>query len=172
MCEGGSRGLRSSIAIAITAGLAACHSTPADTKPPLEERLGVYRFTQHVTAVGAETIDIEGRFVVFGDTVTVEAQPGPCRLDTRVAMPNPFTYDCGGVTLTFDRLDPAGHAMYSVMLTVTQTRTVCVRYAIDSAGRRYCAETRSDPSQRQVKQSGYLRVTRVSADLRKPSPQS
>jgi hypothetical protein len=147
--------------IALAGALAACHSTPVDTRPPIEERLGVYRFTQHVTATGAESIDIEGRFVVFGDTVTVEAQPGPCRLDTRIAMPNPFTYDCGGVTLTFDRLDPAGHAMYSVMLSVTQTRTVCVRYATDPSGRRYCAEQRTEPSQRQVKQTGYLRVTRV-----------
>jgi hypothetical protein len=82
-------------------------------------------------------------------------------------MPNPLTYDCGGVTLSFDRRDPAGHAMYSVMLNVIQTRTVCVRYATDSSGRRYCAEQRSEPAQRQVKQSGYLKVTRISSDLRK-----
>ena len=161
MSDTGWRVVRVLAAVAVAGTLAACHNVPVE-KPPLEERLGVYRFTQHVTAAGAESVDIEGRFVVFGDTITVDAHPGPCRLDTRVVMPNPLTYDCGGVTISFDRRDPVGHAMYSVMLTVTQTRTICVRYATDASGRRYCAEQRTDPTQRQIKQSGYLKVTRAS----------
>jgi hypothetical protein len=148
---------------ALAVSLAACHNAPVDNRPPIEDRLGVYRFTQRISTTGTESVDIEGRFVVFGDTVVVDAHPGPCRLDTRVALPNPFTYDCGGVTLSFDRRDPVGRAMYSVMVTVTQTRTTCVRYATDSSGRRYCAEQRTDPVQKQVKQSGYLKVTRVTS---------
>jgi hypothetical protein len=150
---------------AVAATLAACHSAPVDTTPPpLEQRLGVFRFSEHISAVGTETIDIEGHFVVWGDTVTVEARPGPCRLDTRVSIPNPFTYECGNVVLTFDRQNPVGGAKYSVMLNVTQVRTVCVRYSTDSSGRRVCIEQRTDPQQpRQVKQTGFLRVTRVTS---------
>jgi hypothetical protein len=153
---------RAASGVVIAAGLA-CHNAPVDTKPPIEQRLGVFHFTEHITAAGTETIDLEGHFVVWGDTVTVEARPGPCRLDTRVSMPNPFTYDCGGVTLTFDRENPVGGAKYSALLTVTQTRTVCARYATDPSGRRYCVEQRSEPQQRQIKQTGYLRATRVTS---------
>lgn len=144
------------------AAISACNHAPVDNKPPLEQRLGVYRFSEHVIANGggAEAVDIEGNFVVFGDTVTVDARPGPCRLDTRFTNPNPFTYDCGGVKLTFDRRDPIGRAMYSVVLTVTGTRQVCVRYATDASGRRYCAEQRTEATQRQVTQTGYLRPIR------------
>src|SRR6478736_25593 len=111
MCEAAC-GVRRTVTV-LAVALRACQSAPGDTKPPLEQRLGVFRFTEHITAVGTETIDLEGHFVVWGDTVTVEARPGPCRLDTRVSTPNPFTYDCGGVTISFDRRDPIGRAMYS-----------------------------------------------------------
>jgi hypothetical protein len=162
MSDRWSRASSALAAVVAMATLAACHNVPVDTEEPIERHLGVYRFSQHISGggTGGENVDIEGQFVVFGDTVTVDARPGPCRLDTRVTMPNPFTYDCGGVTLSFDRRDPIGRAMYSVTVTVTQTRTICVRYAVDSSGRRYCAESRNEPTQRQVKQSGYLRVQR------------
>ena len=163
MCSLVSGVRRATCGVVAAAGLAACHGPPIDNKPPLEQRLGVFRFTEHISAVGTETVDIEGNFVVWGDTVTVEARPGPCRLDTRVSIPNPFTYDCGGVTLTFDRRDPVNGAKYTVMLTVTQTRTVCVRYATDSSGRRVCVEQRSEPATRQIKQTGYLRAQRVTS---------
>lgn len=142
-----------------------CHNAPAETDMPIERHLGVFEFSEHVTpqGMGAESVDIEGSFVVFGDTVTVEARPGPCWLDTRITSPNPITYDCGGVTISFDRRNPTGRAMYSVKLTVTQTRTVCARYATDARGRQYCAETRSEPYQRTVTETGYLRAKRATS---------
>lgn len=161
-----SDGRRRAIGLAITlaAAVAACHNYPVDNKPPLEQRLGVYHFAEHVVPTGAsESMDIEGNFVVFGDTVTVDARPGPCRLDTRFSNPSPFTYDCGGVQISFDRRDPIGRAMYSVVMTVTGTRLVCVRYATDASGRRYCAEQRTEATQRQVTQTGRLRAIRPSS---------
>lgn len=130
----------------------------------LERHLGVYKFSERVTAAGAgaEIVEIEGHFVVFGDTVTVDARPGPCRLDTRISTPNPFTYICGGVTLSFDRRDPSGHATFSVVLSVTESRSVCVRYSTEASGRR-CVESRTETTQRPVTQTGRLRVTRLSS---------
>jgi hypothetical protein len=53
--------------------------------------------------------------------------------------------------------------MYSVVMTVTGTRQVCIRYATDASGRRYCAEQRTEATQRQVTQTGRLRVIRPSS---------
>jgi hypothetical protein len=67
------------------------------------------------------------------------------------------------VQISFDRRDPIGRAMYSVVMTVTGTRQVCIRYATDASGRRYCAEQRTEATQRQVTQTGRLRVIRPSS---------
>jgi hypothetical protein len=162
MCDARWRWLAAIAAVVV--GAAACHTAPVDTRPPLDSRLGVFRFTEHVTAGGGsgdESVDIEGQLVVFGDTVSVEARPGPCRMDTRIIYPNPITYDCGGVTLSFDRRDPVGRAQYSVSLGTTQKRQVCAAYAIDNAGRRYCSQYRTETTAATVKRSGYLRLTRA-----------
>src|SRR5947207_15041929 len=86
------------------AAVSACNHAPVDNKPPLEQRLGVYHFAEHVVHSGtSESMDIEGNFVVFGDTVTVDARPGPCRRDPRFSSPSPLTYACGAVQSSFDR---------------------------------------------------------------------
>ena len=137
-------------------------------RPPLEQRLGVYRFSEHVdrpAARGARRIDIEGQLRRVRRHGHGRSASGSLSArHARSRTPNPFTYDCGGVTLSFDRRDPIGRAMYSVVLTVTGTRQVCVRYATDATGRRYCAEQRTEATQRQVTQTGYLRPIRPRAD--------
>ncbi|MGH7620412.1 MAG: hypothetical protein ACREPM_24610, partial [Gemmatimonadaceae bacterium] len=150
--------------------LAACHHASPEPHNSLADHVGVYQFTEHLTASGqaAETLDLDGEVVVTDDTVTVDARPGPCRFDTTLSIAYPFTYICGSnVTLRFDRQDPVLQARYTARLAQNQTHQACVRYETDSAGRRYCAETQTITTQSLVNVSGALRLTRVpGSDLR------
>ncbi len=142
----------------------ACHNARTDPPHSAADSVGIYQFSEQVSATGAgaESIELVGHVVVLADTVTVEARPGPCRPDVNVKSPNPFTYNCGpNVVLTFDRRDPTLRALYTAMVAEDVTRRVCTRYTTDSSGRRICAESRSETSQRMVRQSGTLKLTRV-----------
>jgi hypothetical protein len=162
------------LVVAVTLGVVGCHH--ARTEPPhsAADNVGVYQFNEHVSATGAaaEYIDIVGEVVVLADTVTVDARPGPCRADENVRPPTPFTFRCGtNVVLTFDRRDPTTRAAYAAMLAENVSRQVCARYEMDSNGRRYCAETRTETSQRMSRRSGYLNLTRVpGAEVPKEPP--
>jgi hypothetical protein len=141
-----------------------CHHARTEPPPSAADHVGVYQFNEHVSATGAaaEYIDLIGEVTVLADTVIVDARPGPCRADENVRPPTPFTYRCGtNVVLTFDRRDPTGHAVYTAMLAENVSRQVCARYETDSNGRRYCAEMRTETSQRMARRGGYLKLTRV-----------
>jgi hypothetical protein len=156
------RGL-AAIACGFVAALIACHQAHSEPTHSLVDHLGTYQFSERVSASGsaAETIDLEGNVVVTADTVTVDARPGPCDVDVNVTRPNPFTYRCGtNVVLSFDRTDPVGRAAYSAALAQNESHQVCARYEVDSVGRRYCAETQTITTQRIVRRSGRLRLTR------------
>lgn len=161
------RGALSRVAILFVAGLAACHSSGVETAPGIDQRrIGVYQFSERITANGraATSVDLDGQFVVLGDTVTVDARPGPCKYETTSTAGTPIIYTCGSdITLTFDRQDPVGKAAYSVMLSVQQTTSVCIRYTTDASGRRICAETQQQTSDRKVRQSGRLHAIRVAS---------
>jgi len=78
-----------------------------------------------------------------------------------VRSPSPCTYRCGdNVVLTFDRHNPTTRAAYTASLAENVTRQVCIRYETE-VGRRTCAEMGPQTSQRIVRQSGYLKLTRV-----------
>jgi hypothetical protein len=148
--------------IAVAAGTAACHHTPSKSSILSPDRLGVYQFSEHVTAGGdtPETIDIEGQVTVLEDSVIVDARPGPCRLDAPTLSPYPFAFRCGTVGLSFDRRDPILHASYTASLAHNVSHQVCTRYGTQP-GARACVEFRSVTSQEFVLRRGPLHLTRV-----------
>src|SRR5215467_4276468 len=108
------------VAAVLVAG--ACHAAKAngDELTPSQRQVGVYRFSDRISTDTAttETIDLEGQFVVLGDTITVEARPGPCRYDTRTTLGGPILYQCGqNLTLSFDRHQPIARATYRALVT-------------------------------------------------------
>jgi len=152
------------VAVAVSVVLVGCHHARTEPLHSAADNIGVYQFNEHVTATGAaaEYIDIVGEVVVLADTVTVDARPGPCRADENVRPPTPFTYRCGtNVVLTFDRRDPTTRATYVAMLAENVSRQVCARYETDSNGRKLCAETRTETSQRMARRGGSLTLTRM-----------
>ena len=141
----------------------ACHQSSGKGSIIAGDRLGPYQFTEHVAAGGSagETIDIEGQVEVLRDSVLVDARPGPCRLDTPTVSQRPLVYQCGTVTLSFDRRDPIMRSTYSVTLTQNGTQQVCARYTVSSTGRSVCAEYRTETIPTSVRRTGTLHLTRV-----------
>ena len=151
-------------ACGVVAALGACHHASPAPRASLADHVGIYQFSEHVTAGGAaaEEIDIAGEVEVSEDTVTVDARPGPCRIDPNQTSAHPITYLCGtNVTLSFDRRDPVSKASYTAKLAQNESRQVCSRYQVDAtSGRKYCAETQTLTTQRIVSRSGQLELTR------------
>ena len=147
----------------------ACHAAKAngDELTSAQRQVGVYRFSERISADNptSETIDLDGQFVVLGDTITVEARPGPCRYDTRTTLGGPILYQCGqNLTLSFDRHQPVARATYRALVTIRETQRICVRYTVDPSGRRICVETSTQTVERMVTQSGHLRPERTQAE--------
>lgn len=152
--------------IAAAALTAACHHQASPRSPTLSiDRLGVYQFSEHVTAGGdtPETLDIEGTAVVLTDMVTVDARPGPCTLDAQSTGRPSYAYRCGNnLSLSFDARDPIRGATYSTKLAHNVKRQVCVRYAmVNDRPTSTCAEYRTETSQEFVYRSGPLRLMRA-----------
>lgn len=92
------------------------------------------------------------------DTVVVEWDSGPCLYDEHSAAGSLVIYHCGATTVTFDRVDPVGHARYSVSTTVSDHQTTCAQYTRDSSGRQTCARQQSESIERQVPVNGILHL--------------
>jgi hypothetical protein len=147
----------------------ACHAARAngDELTPAQKQFGVYRFSERISANNptSEIIDLEGQFVVLGDTVTVEARPGPCEYDTRTTLGGPILYQCGqNLTLSFDRHQPVARATYKALVAIRETQRICVRYTVDPSGRRICVETSTQTVERMVTQAGHLRTQRMTSE--------
>lgn len=159
-------------AAAIAMLLAGCASHTSSTSheelSPAARSLGVYKFTERITATGSvqsDAIDLDGQFVVIGDTVTVDARPGPCYYDSRTTLAGPIRYQCGdAVTLLFDRQQPVLRASYSAQVKIRETTRTCLRYQVDASGRRVCAEWSTQTTERMVTQSGHLRTQRIQGE--------
>lgn len=150
------------VVIVVAFVLGACHHATSNPSPSVDRR-GTYQFSEHVSAGGdaPETIDIEGLAEVLDDSVTVDARPGPCRLDAPTLSPQPFTYVCGNVTLFFDRRDPVSRSSYKATLARNESRQICARYATDVGGRSTCVEFRTETTQHLVTRGGPLRLLRA-----------
>jgi hypothetical protein len=103
----------------LAALLGGCHSSARETIVPLEGLLGVYHFSERIPAApGDPPIIFEGDFTVIADTVKVDADPGPCRYDKRTSASTGIMYQCGIVSVVFDRKNPISRSTYSVALKV------------------------------------------------------
>jgi len=144
------------LVVAATAAACAKSGAPATVPTP---RVGVFRFTERPAQISQT---IEGRILVTNDSVVVDATPGPCRYDNQAShATGPIVYQCADVTLSFDRFDPVGHAMYRTSTTVTERHTVCVRYTTDASGHQVCAQTETQTNDRQVPVTGTLHMETV-----------
>lgn len=145
--------------LSMTCVIAACqpHASPATTVVPSS---GTYTFDERVTAAaGAPVTTIQGTVHFTGDTILVEAQPGPCHYDAAASTPTEaLVYACADVHLNFDRRDPVGRATYVLQTTVTENKTTCIRYTTNSAGVQVCAQTAVEPVDRKVTVSAKLRL--------------
>ncbi|CAN5899338.1 hypothetical protein BH11GEM1_BH11GEM1_23460 [soil metagenome] len=147
----------SSVIVAV-ALVAACTSNKPATSARPERMLGTWRFFEQVS----QDLVLEGQFTVEQDTIDVDIRPGPCRYERDRSNMLAITYSCGPeVSFSFDRSDPVRRARYSALVHLTEQRTVCRRYAADSAGRRVCVETGQETVFRDARRSGILRVERV-----------
>ncbi len=144
---------------------AACSGTrKAVAVPP--EQFGIYRFSERLNPGNT----LEGEFLVQGDTVTVDAVPGPCRYEPNRTSGMAIVYSCGSsVTLSFDRADPIRKARYSAVVRMTESRTRCIRTTV-SNGQSVCAQSVVETSERDALKSGTLRVERVEPAIGTPIP--
>lgn len=148
------------VACAALAGAGACGKKAASAPAPLPLVDGVYQFVERPAQLDQS---IEGTVTIVGDTLIVDARPGPCRYDEQASWGknHPFTYRCADITLTFDRYTPISRASYRTTTTVNERRTVCVEYARSSTGQQVCVKQETQTIPRQVSISGSLHPTRI-----------
>ena len=124
------------------------------------ESLGAYRFSERIS----DDVYVDGTFVVESDTVSIDANPGPCRYDRERSTVLVISYTCGDVSFVFDRHDPARNPRYATTVQVIETRSVCIRYTLDNNGRTVCAGYRTEKIPRDVRRSGVLRTQHLPGD--------
>lgn len=143
----------SRLAIALLAVAACASNQPKTLVVPTHD--GTYSFRER--SADDPGFSFEGTFVVLGDTVTIDATPGPCVYDPRVRASGPITYRCGDVTVGFDRPDPVNRASYSYMGTSRTSERVCDQSSTDGRGRQACAR-----SHMEIKETPQMRYGRLS----------
>jgi hypothetical protein len=112
---------------------------------------------------------LEGTFMVIGDTVLIDATPGPCRYYAFTKSGGPITYQCADVRYSFDRRDPVMKATYSYTATEPKSKVVCVRSIIGPNGESQCLESRTELEDHSVTRSGTLRAHRVESSSAPPA---
>lgn len=148
--------------LAFAALIAGCSMAPKPL-PPLP--VGTYVFNQTVPSQnGAPSTEINGTVHILPDTVLVDVSTGPCKAPTVEAghRTYEFYYSCYGYGLSFSRDDPVRRASYSMSTVVTQNKTVCVEYAVDAQGHRYCARTEVQQVETTVTRRGVLKLRKSS----------
>ena len=151
---------RLSVGAALTLAFAASCASNGKKIGIRPEAVGAYRFSERVN----DDVSVDGTFVVESDTVSIEANPGPCRYDRERSNALVISYICGDVSYVFDRHDPSRNPRYATTVQVMETRTVCVGYTVDSTGRTVCARYHTEKIPREVRRSGVLRPQRIPSD--------
>jgi hypothetical protein len=137
--------------LAACAGSRGTDSSSASAPAPIRD--GRYAFSERPSGT---SITLEGTFVVLGDTVMVDATPGPCRYDSNNAPGSPIAYRCADVSLWFDRRDPVTKATYDFQSVESKPKSVCVRYTTGPNGQQVCAQTGIEMVEVKVEHSGTL----------------
>jgi hypothetical protein len=154
------------VLLVFAALLAACGMACSMAPKPLPPMpVGTYIFTQTIPSQnGAPSTEINGTVHILPDTVLVDVSSGPCKAPAQTATfrNQGFYYSCYGYGLSFAREDPLNRATYSMSTVVTQNKTVCVEYATDAQGHRYCARTEVQQVETTVTRTGYLKLRKSS----------
>ena len=147
-------------ALFVTAlALAACGQQGSTKPAPASTvRFGVYSFTEHPDGIKEP---IQGRVLVREDTVVVELVSRDCRYFTHSDPTKAYVYDCGDVSLVFDRREPITGARYQATKTVRDQQQTCTRYTTDKNGNQVCAQTTTEPIDRRVPVNGALRLSYI-----------
>ena len=113
------RNIVSTVCLGAVAVFGACSSPKPETAVALDGLIGVYHFSERIAgAPGNPPIVFEGEFTVIGDTIKVDARPGPCRYAKRNAGVTSLSYQCGDITVTFDRRNPVERSTYSMTVVI------------------------------------------------------
>lgn len=104
--------------------LIACGACARHSATPLPASLnGNYRFVEQPAMM---TEPITGGIVIRGDTLIAVNDAGVCEYDARASQHDDvIVYQCGNVTLRFDRRDPIGKATYQTTVTTQSRQVVC-----------------------------------------------
>jgi hypothetical protein len=100
---------------------------------------GTYAFNEHPRGMRGS---FEGTFMVVGDTILVDATPGPCYVASIApSKAGPIAYNCGDVNVAFDRIDPLKRSIFNYVEMVQERKTVCALYETTPSGQQRCART-------------------------------
>jgi len=150
---------RAAVAIAFLILGACAGAEPSDDPEPAERLDGIYRFSDTPRPLAQP---IEGRMTILGDTIFIDAQPGPCRYDDKASWgSSQMVYRCAEMSILIDRANPLRNTKYHTTIRVDERKSVCVRYQTNSAGQRVCAQQETQMVPRDVEVNGILHPKRV-----------
>jgi hypothetical protein len=128
---------RVSVVVMLLAAQAACSSQSRAPRLTPEAQEGTFLFSERARGSGV-VIDVTGEFSVREDTIMVRVADRSCRPrvppDTRS-----YLFDCGDVSLAFDRVEPLRRPGYSVIGIVMVEERVCRELVQDRFGVQRCA---------------------------------
>lgn len=139
-------------AVLISLFVAACAGGP---RPPMNAPLtGKYGFNEHPTGMRGS---LEGTFTIVGDTIVVDATPGPCH---PAMNPGPlaFVYACSDVVLYLDKQDPIRRSSYRYTAYTQERKTVCMEYQTTPQGQQKCVRTTVEVNEKPVLRNAILRT--------------
>ena len=152
------------VPVVLVLAAAGCGATRKSVAVP-PEQFGIYKFVERLNP----GYTLEGEFLVQGDTVTVDALPGPCRYEQDRSSAMVIAYRCGTIMLFFDRADPVRKSRFSAIVRMTESRTRCIRTTV-SNGVQVCAQSIVESSTRDATKTGTLRAERVEPAIGTPIP--
>lgn len=118
---------------------------------------GTYRFAERLQ--GNPPVVLEGELDFTGDSVWVRANWAGCFWSPQTTR-SVLRYECGGVVLSFDRVDLIRRANYSAPVTVLERVEVCEEYTVNAQGQRVCARMKRGMVEREVTRQGRLSLRR------------
>jgi len=121
------------IAAALAPG---CASPVPHLYPIPDSQFGTYRFSDRVHEANPPIV-VEGEFTIRADTILASVTTGICQPEIPPQTQS-FTFQCGPVTLSFDRRNPLQRATYEVQGTAMVLRRECLRYEPGRSGISVC----------------------------------
>lgn len=140
---------------AMLLALLAVESTVASAQK-LADSAGTYRYE----AKSGTHIVSQGTLTITEDSVIVDATPGPCHPVVATSRTRPLIYDCGHVTLSFDRVRPLTRSKATSTRTIYDRQQVCMVESRDTQGRVICAKYGFESVEKTVPVTATVRIIR------------